>query len=372
MPLKLIITPLTSLRFFASFMIVIAHTNSYLGFPPSWNDVAAWTIGVPFFFVLSGYVLYLNYGPETKAIHAPTFVYQRFARIWPLHLVTMILALPFTVYETPMLAKPAFILPNLALVQSWIPVPPLNFSFNGVAWSLSVEWFFYCLFPFVSRRWWYTPLLLLPSAFAAWYLGVHLLPYTFDLNVPAISAWSFDWINPVFFMSNFGFGMLAAYLFRRLQRFRLSRPVLEVIQWTALALTVAVVIGNVAVIHAFIDTFGLYGLWLQNACLSLFFAAVFLAISFPGTSSYRALSGRILVKLGEISFSLYMVHFTVIKAGDLLLGREHPILFVPLTWAATLFAAWLLHGLVEARSRQILAYGAERVLALGRALHTRT
>ena len=79
------IAPLTSLRFFAAMMVVAHH---YWGF-------AAGMSGVTFFFVLSGYVLAINYADcVSTPAERRLFWWKRFARIYPTHALTFLLALP--------------------------------------------------------------------------------------------------------------------------------------------------------------------------------------------------------------------------------------------------------------------------------------
>jgi hypothetical protein len=91
---------LTSLRFVAAAMIVAQH---FWGFTSGYA-------GVGFFFVLSGYVLAINYPTVDKV----DFWRKRVARIYPLHLVVLLCALPLS----PLLDN----VPSLFLMQSWIPL----------------------------------------------------------------------------------------------------------------------------------------------------------------------------------------------------------------------------------------------------------
>lgn len=72
---------------------------------------------------------------------------------YPLHFLTFLLAIPFSIQE---LIKPnvnvwiaSFL--NLILVQSWIPKTSVYFSNNAVSWYLSVYLFLMLLSPFVVR-----------------------------------------------------------------------------------------------------------------------------------------------------------------------------------------------------------------------------
>ena len=75
---------------------------------------------------------------------------RRFARIWPLHFVTLLISLfavigVETYFKQP--AATAKLMVNSLLLQSWIPNYKWIYSLNGPAWSLSVEAFFYMIYP---------------------------------------------------------------------------------------------------------------------------------------------------------------------------------------------------------------------------------
>ncbi|PYK43197.1 MAG: hypothetical protein DME46_08210 [Verrucomicrobia bacterium] len=104
---------------------------------------------VDFFFILSGFILAYRYGSYCRKLswHGYRhFVWQRIARIWPLHLVTVAIAILYLgiKYGPSYLSRDA-IVANLLLVHSWgryFP-PPLDFP----SWSLSCEWGAYLILP---------------------------------------------------------------------------------------------------------------------------------------------------------------------------------------------------------------------------------
>src|SRR5438874_2594796 len=98
--------------------------------------------------VLSGFVPAWSARPTDTA----TRVWQRrAARILPTYLVTWLVAgaaASWLIGETPWRAGAA----NLLLVQAWIPRESIYFGWNGPAWSLSCEAFFYLLLPLILPR----------------------------------------------------------------------------------------------------------------------------------------------------------------------------------------------------------------------------
>src|SRR5437764_11248338 len=91
-------------------------------------------IGVDFFFVLSGFVLTWSARPDLGPLR---FWQNRFARIWPLHLTTLGLAVLVGVAVG--VGDLTALVSNLFLVQAWWPQQHVYFGFNAVSWSLSCE-----------------------------------------------------------------------------------------------------------------------------------------------------------------------------------------------------------------------------------------
>ncbi|HVF70733.1 MAG TPA: acyltransferase [Chthoniobacterales bacterium] len=146
---------LTSLRFFAAMVVVFFHCGREFRFP-------AWTgdffqngyEAVSFFFVLSGFILtYVYASDRNTSVPRRRFWVARIARICPVYYLALFVDLPrllysvFSVGNTP---KPRFVLAASSsplFLQSWIPTAEDIWNIPG--WSLSVEAFFYLLFPFI-------------------------------------------------------------------------------------------------------------------------------------------------------------------------------------------------------------------------------
>src|ERR1700733_1554994 len=90
--------PLTSLRGLAAWMVVLYHVRVAAA-PTLGPDVVAIAakgyLAVDFFFMLSGFVLWLNYAGRLRAGRLREwgdFIIRRLARIWPLHAAMLGLA----------------------------------------------------------------------------------------------------------------------------------------------------------------------------------------------------------------------------------------------------------------------------------------
>lgn len=154
---------LTGLRGLAASWVFIAHLWPTLlaqlpelfgSTIPRW--VISGSMGVDFFFVLSGYIMAhvhaKDFSQDLRFSSVRSFLCLRLARIYPLHLFWLAMTV-LTVVSLPGFDLPYRTeqfdwasLPIAALLlQNWIGV--LASIWNGPTWSLSAEWFAYLVFP---------------------------------------------------------------------------------------------------------------------------------------------------------------------------------------------------------------------------------
>lgn len=157
---KIQLESLTGLRGLAAFYVVFYHLRSGLG-----QDLPAALItlfskgylAVDLFFILSGFVMWISYASQFSraGISAmPEFMWRRFARIYPLHLLILLAMAAFALLLMATGRAPgdemAFgELPyHLLLIQNWGFVDALHW--NDPAWSISAEFAAYLLFPLIA------------------------------------------------------------------------------------------------------------------------------------------------------------------------------------------------------------------------------
>ena len=134
------IASLQSWRFIFALMIFLHH------FPVNGKGLfeAGGSCGVSFFLILSGFVMAAGYGDKvlSPSFSFGNYMIKRGARIYPLHLLCFLVALVLAYKNIDgfYLLK---LLPNLLLLQSWIPIQGIYFSGNAVSWCLSDLVFFY-------------------------------------------------------------------------------------------------------------------------------------------------------------------------------------------------------------------------------------
>jgi peptidoglycan/LPS O-acetylase OafA/YrhL len=321
---------LTSVRALFALMVLYHHFVGYHALTmPDWA-VNVGNIAVSWFFVLSGFILAYNF-PLLRGGEATfKYVVSRFWRLFPVHaLVILASVVLFSDSRLALIrAHPAALPASLTLTHAWPAIPAASQVFNVPAWSISVEWFFYLLFPLLIARGWVVRTLLAIAAFAiaaTWAdaLGCfagqanfeargdsyHTTCYQLFLYWPPARLWEFT------------LGMALCDLSRRIRAWRRC----ELVQVMLIALAIG----------AFLDRSELIG-WIYFDVYSAFFgswiittlvgASLILALSLRGPID-RALSFPALVFLGDVSFSVYMTHMLVLSfAATHQIGYTQPIL----------------------------------------------
>lgn len=332
---------LTSLRWFAAFGVFLYHMRNIVSYPPQVNWlIADGYLGVTFFFVLSGFVLTWSWRRSTPV---RAFYWRRFARIYPLHLITLLLAVPvfyrITVPEDQWWIKPldvVVLLLSVLVIQGWWLAPGILFSGNPAAWTLTVEAFFYALHPALIRG---MARLSRRGALVAG-AGIVLLGMLLRLAVVLWPDSAFGRIpEPIMHLPSFVLGMLLAWAYR--QGWRLRVPVI-VPTMLLFAWLLVVAIGVVGIAAAFV------------AEIVALLCALIIASAATGDIDGRRgmLHWRPFVALGEWSFAFYLVHATLIYLLMEFIGGQHGSIARTVLWTVVLLAvavvaSWALHRFIE-------------------------
>jgi len=309
------ISALTSLRFFAAALIVFDHATADRH---GWIREIPYYQGVTFFFVLSGFILTYSYPvlPEKKDVL--NFWLARFARIWPAYFVSLVWAIVLvpgwlTILATPYGAFRALL--STAALQAWIPQMDYFFYPNAVGWSLSVEAFFYLLFPFLIRelktgRYWMLLLCCIPTCLVlVTATASNLVLYaksTTDVDIDGLV-----YIFPLTRLPEFMIGMVAALSLRQ-PADRRSRPVIATF---IEVMAVAAVLAQYLLTPTWYETGPLSHvfpasicLWLERSGSAPLYALLISVIAREQGILSRLLRFRPLVLGGEISYALYLLH----------------------------------------------------------------
>lgn len=306
------IRSLTGLRFVFALMIFMHHFSIGEGvvFPEGG------ALAVCFFFILSGFVLAYSYQERlvVQDITLRSFYVGRLSKLYPLHILCFLVAAVLiikTISWKHLLVAPI----NLALLQSWIPIRGVYFSYNAVSWFSSDMLFFYLVFPWLVLKMrtirWKKLMIGGVAVLSIYLLLVHLIPVAWQHAV--------FYINPCFRLLDFTLGIVLFKWLHELRNRENSRGNIWFITfWELIALALLAFFIYRADAISDVYKMALY-YWLPIAFILLVFAF------FNNRGGYlaRLLSNWWLVRLGEVSFSFYMIHQLVIRVYGHLLKLLH-------------------------------------------------
>ncbi|WP_163800743.1 acyltransferase family protein [Mycolicibacterium sediminis] len=355
---------LTGVRALAAILVVLTHaayttgkyTHGYAGLVYSRME-----IGVPIFFVLSGFLLF---GPWVRATasarEAPSvrrYAWHRVRRIMPAYVVTVLVA--YAIYHFRHAGpNPGHtwegLLRNLTLTQIYTDHYWITFLHQGLTqmWSLAVEAAFYVALPLLAylllvvlcRRQWRPGLLLgglaaLTLITPAWLVLVHVthfLPDGAKLWLPTYLAW-------------FVGGMLLAVL--REMRVRAYALVCIPLALVCYLIASTPLTGAPTTSPSELR---------EGIAKAVFYAVISTLIVAPlalGDRGLfaRAMASRPMVFLGEISYEIFLIHLVTMELVMVEI-LHFPIytgstfwLFVA-TMVVTVPLAWVLHRFTRVRS----------------------
>jgi peptidoglycan/LPS O-acetylase OafA/YrhL len=214
--------PLTGLRFFAAFYVMTFHFGAaFTARAHMPRQVTVFlqhgNLGVALFFILSGFILYYSYQDNLQSFRdIYKFFVARFARLYPVYLLALLLGL---LVEMRLPRGAEYLV--FPMLQSWFPAVSSNgYSIVAQAWTLSVEAFFYCCFPFL--------ILLFRrslSTLTLWLIAGAVFALTVSLKIPMFHSgmhppsWLANHILlPVLCLPEFVFGMTLGALFLHKQQ----------------------------------------------------------------------------------------------------------------------------------------------------------
>lgn len=306
------ITTLTPLRGIAALLVVIFHSNLMLQtfLPPGITDLVGlgW-LWVDFFFILSGFIMMYVYGQTfEKSVNKTNFLKYagaRFARVYPLNLVTMLIALSLAIYIRVI----ADGLDSFfdAMLNPWAAPASALFlqgmhlfeaaPLNTPSWSLSTEWWMYMIFPFL------VPIfvnlknggkvLVLLTIIAAYFALVYLIG---PISGPLKGNYSLDIVADFGFLrcaAGFILGMWIHEIYRtNIGRFFFGKDTIFIISFISILVAMHFALHNLTIIVLF--------------CFTI------LSATYNDGYVKKLLDTRPLQLLGDWSFSIYMVHVLII------------------------------------------------------------
>ena len=350
---------LTSLRFLPAAWVVLHHYGEALGGDgPIGRILARGATGVSLFFVLSGFILAINY-PSGK-LKARSFLAARVARIYPLYLFGLVLALPFFFHG--LLYRMSFLdacretvhqlVLCLLLVQAWLPDRAT--LLNPAGWSLSAEMSFYLAFvpvliwrptsQLLDRTWVSVPLF--------WVVGLSLT-LTWVLLHPGIHpsvwltgdlAWSAHFLSfhPLMRIPEFLLGVA-------LGRWHLSGG--KIAHPGALAAFGFIVSSAMVLLGGEI-----WAIFLHNTMAALPYGLLILGLAQCRGRMVDRLERPFLILLGESSYALYILHIPIhgwmqYVSGKIGIGTSSPGWFLAY-FAVSVIASIAAFRWIESPSRR--------------------
>jgi peptidoglycan/LPS O-acetylase OafA/YrhL len=334
-----VLVGLTVVRFLAAFWVFLFHFNLRIPLDPGPVEriIANGALGMPLFFMLSGFVLAHRYHDRYEGFNA--FCRARVARIYPAYLLSIVVALPFVMATKGTdLATLLFVIPvDLLLLQAWFP-NLFRFWHHGGTWSISVEFFLYASFPLLRSIGQLTTRNILLVC-----IGSTLLAASFasSLRIGASADLPFPvfYSVPIYSLPAFAIGIALAALHRRGFRGFALAPLL-------LALVLAVA-GHHNHRYA-----GLNFVTLPLIAASLLFAAR-VAATGPAT----LLVNRVTIYLGDISypFFLFQIPLLMVLEYQIEVARSLPATLVfMLMLALNVALAAACHHRVEPWGRRLI------------------
>jgi peptidoglycan/LPS O-acetylase OafA/YrhL len=349
------IEALTGVRFVAAMSMAVAHGAIHIfriEAGTTWHTylTSLSGIGMPLFFVLSGFVIFYSYSEKLKCFscyQASKFLINRFARLYPLYIFLISTELlltgrffnifgpgSFLHYMDMMASFPYY----LTLTQSWFYIQNNYFSLiytfpeiSQVAWSISTEWSFYLFFIVICpalilcRKKSLSYVLLL-----IWMISV-LYNIAIWINLGAIDEWAQSfytykatssygfahslhrWLiyfSPISQIGNFVIGCIIAKIFMHTNKGpvysgNLFRP--EVIIWCLFVVFIIIYIYVFGPAPKFINNLH------TNSAFTLVIAIILYFIASYDTSVSRFFASRPMVYGGECSYSIYLIHIVIMR-----------------------------------------------------------
>jgi peptidoglycan/LPS O-acetylase OafA/YrhL len=332
---RVIVPAIDGFRGLAAMAVVLCHVSVGSGAPPLGSGLlrsifTSGYMGVDFFFVISGFVLFL---PTVVAGgrfgNVRSYGLRRFARIVPTYyaaLATVVLVLPLVSSAPLYLPKTtkgalSSIVLHLTFLQHSVGRLRLyeeGFGVLAVIWTLTVEVSFYVLLPIIAARYFRHPFVGFGVAVVAaqlWKVAVFHAAFAVDWLPGTASTPLLRLIHitqlPTYF-AQFAAGMTAAWLFVRWRN--LERPWLP---WVTVTVQVAAVVGiagwmRTAGLADLAQTAGPYDHLTTTLPVALLFAALVVATALGPRSAQLLVTNRAARRLGDVSYGIYLWHAVVV------------------------------------------------------------
>lgn len=226
------IKSLVSLRGIFIIFIFFHHLGIYQG---------GGTMSVAFFFVLGGFAMTLGYSDKIVGgdFYYRQYLTRRCIKFYPLHwLCLLAVALPILLrhYDKLFLVRDFCL--NVVLLQTWIPIESVYFSYNAVSWYLADTMFFAVVFPFIFK--WITGASHKSKGVIVAFMVA--LYATIAILIPEEKYHAILYISPYMRLMDFVFGICLAFGYLKLKEIKAAKSNNKACQIAILTLIVLLVI----------------------------------------------------------------------------------------------------------------------------------
>lgn len=290
------IKSLTSLRGIFILFIFFHHCmNLYPG---------GGSMAVAFFFVLGGVSMTLGYKERVLngGFNYKQYIGRRLVKFYPLHWICLLVSLPLVFHSLSIGFCGLFGI-NAVLLQTWIPIRSVYFSFNSVSWYLANTMFFAMVFPFLLKG------IVKASDFGKAIIALSFILFyvLVAILIPNDMHHAVLYISPYMRLTDFVFGIYLAMLYFKLKEKPIkwwNRNIVS--QVLVIALIVLLVVESCLLTENVQMIAPVY--WIPVASVILI-----ASLSNSNGGGYNLLENRYLQYLGKLSFTIFLTHDLVIR-----------------------------------------------------------
>ncbi|HLZ89300.1 MAG TPA: acyltransferase family protein [Puia sp.] len=359
-------------RGLAALMVFFCHCGMNcqpLFFNPIYHSLTNWALeAVIIFFVLSGVVIHISQLNRPKSPNQ--FLLNRLKRLYPQYLVGLLLGFALYGWDMKLFLGHAFFLATLkGYIVQVIPT-------NPAVWSLTFEMFFYLLYYLylrsgsnkgVMRVWIAASIICVPLyylrlhgiaghliamfAFSSlWLLGYFLVKYIglipkptlpqvfFSVGILMLSARIRYTSEYYCIIKCFIFSLVAIPLFTYCLSDRSRNK--KQLKWYYLIGAYLLFVGLIQVYSRSMGS----SKFIYLFCPPAFYLC---AVLLDRAAKIKALLLNIGGFLGNISYSLYIIHFPLLYIIGTIIGITRPVYFLPVALVTVIPLAWLLESITQ-------------------------
>ncbi len=299
---------LTFTRFLVLILVLLYHGGggvyySLFNVYPLSVLLRAAPTGVGYLYVLSGFVMSLVYFRPQEQFRILSYWSTRFIRIYPLYIISFLLVCYYYI-DFVARVKPQKVLANIFVLQAWIP--SYAQSFNYASWSMTVEFFFYAVFPFFTiwayrqstkKLIWLSIILWMISQVIYHILWIGFFPeYRYFLVY-----------FPFFHLNSFVMGVVGGIWFLREGQGQNVKPATNL---TIFAGAIVFVIAYTITSYSFRQL--PHALQPMAGLLAPLHTLIIVTLALDKTRLSTFLNRPMLVNLGETAYALYILHVPII------------------------------------------------------------